>query len=247
MINRFAAVGLVCVAGLAMSASAQTTFNNSVTPNWQPGTGIPNAGFVTNDNVGAAVQTGLTSFYRFGVRNPGDFALRDSLTANTYTYRSGESFTDGTATSVAPGTAAWNFSWHINLNTTPGGSLGQNFTNNTVLLTIDWDPTAGVDQRTYNLSTLLVGAGAGSLTFLQSSQNPGFSFWDSAAWLAGTGSTARTAPFNPNALGTYRMQLDIIRGGNNISSTEMFVNVVPGPGAAALLGLGGLAMGRRRR
>lgn len=245
--NHSSMVGVVAVAGLAMAASAQTVFDNAVTPNWSPGTGIPNAGFVTNDNVAFATQTGLTSFYRFGVRNPGDFALRDSLTANTYTYRAGESFTDGTATTVATGTAAWNFSWHVNLNTTGGGSIGQNFANNTVLLTIDWDPSAGVDQRTYNLSTLMVGSGVGSLTLLQSSQNPGFSFWDSASFLALTGTTARTAPFNPNALGTYRMQLDVVRGGTTISSAEMFVNVVPTPGAAALLGLGGLAMGRRRR
>jgi hypothetical protein len=237
---------IMIVAGLAAAASAQTVFNTSVTPNWSPGSGIPNAGFVTNDNVPLLVQTGLTSFYRFGVRGPGDFTLRDSLTANTYTYRAGESYTDGTASAFAPGTASWNFSYHINLNTSGGGSIGQNFTNNTVLLTVDWDPTPGVNTRTYNLSTGMIGSGLGSFTLLQQSQNPGFSFWNDPVFLAATGSTAR-GTFDPNALGTYRFQLDIIRGGVNISSSEMFVNVVPTPGAAALLGLAGLAATRRRR
>lgn len=231
---------------LAAAASAQTAYDNSVTPNWSPGSGIPNAGFVTNDNVPLSVQTGLTSFYRFGVRGPGDFALRDSLTANTYTYRAGESYTNGSATTLAPGTAAWNFSWHVNLNTTGGGSIGQTFANNTVLLTIDWDPTAGVNERTYTLTPTVVAVFGGSSTLSQSSQNPGFSFWNDPSFLSATGSTARGV-FDPNALGTYRIQVDVIRGGNNISSSEMFINVVPTPGAAALLGLAGLTATRRRR
>ena len=235
---------------IAAAASAQTIYDTSVTPNFSPGAGIPNAGFVVNNNVPLLVQTGLTSNYRFGIRQPngpGDTILRNSLVNNVYTFDAGESYTNGAATAIDAGRAAWNFSYSINLNTSGGGSIGQNFNNNTVLLTIDWDPTAGVDQRTYNYSSLLSTIGLGSLTSLQDSQNFGFGFWDDPTFLARTGSTARTTSFNPFALGTYRVQLDVIRGGNNISSTEMFVNIVPTPGAAALLGLASLAATRRRR
>lgn len=235
----------------ALAAQAQTMYNNSVTPNWTIGSGQPNAGFVTNDNSALNVQTGLSSFYRWGIRGPGDFTLRDSLVNNVYTYRNGEAYTDSTGTTFATGLAAYAFSYHANLNTTGGGSLGQNLANNTVLLTIDWDPTAGVDQRTYNFSQAAVATfgvgGASSITLLQGTENLGFGFWDNPAFLAATGSTARTSAFNPFALGTYRIQMDIIRGGNNISSSEMFINVVPTPAAASLLGLGMVAAGRRRR
>ncbi|HYD00704.1 MAG TPA: hypothetical protein VEB22_05705 [Phycisphaerales bacterium] len=233
------------VLALAVGASAQTVYDTSVTPTFFPGTGIPNANFVVHNNVPAEVQTGLTSFYRFGVRGPGDNALRDSLTLNTYSYRNGNAYTDGSATTIAPGTAAWNFSYHINLNTNTQQSNGQNFFNNLVLLTIDWDPTAGVDQRTYNMSALMQAGGAGSLSLLQDSQNPGFSFWNDPIFLAISGAAPRF--FDPNATGTYRFQLDVIRGGTPVSSTEMFVNVTPTPGAAALFGLGTLAAFRRRR
>ncbi len=243
----------VSIAALVCSAAgAQTVYDTSVTPTFFPGAGIPNANFVVNNNVPLQLQTGLTSFYRFGVRGPGDNVLRDSLTdsspgvTNLYTYRSGESYTDGSAVTLAAGTAAWNFSYHINLNTNTAQSNGQNFTNNTVLLTIDWDPTAGVNLRTYNFSSYLVAVGGGSLSLLQDSQNLGFSFWNDPTFLALTGSTAHGA-FDPTALGTYRIQLDVIRGGGNVSSSEMFVNIVPTPGAAALLGIGGLMAARRRR
>lgn len=240
-------VTAVSVAALACSmASAQTVYDTSVTPTFFPGAGIPNANFVVNNNLPAQLQTGLTSFYRYGVRGPGDTILRDSLTTNVYTYRSGESYTDGSAVAFAPGTASWNFSFHVNLNTNAGQSNGQNFTNNTVLLTIDWDPTAGVNQQTYNFSAYMIAVGAGSFGLLQDSQNPGFSFWNDPGFLALTGAGNHGA-FDPNALGTYRLQLDVVRAGNTISSSEMFVNVVPAPGAAALAGVGGLAALRRRR
>lgn len=241
--NRITTAALT-VSALAAAASAQTVYDTSVTPGWFVGSGQPNANFVVSNNAGADVQTGLSSFYRYGVRNPGDNALRDSLVNNVYTYRNGEAFTDGTATTVATGTAAWNFNFHANLAVSaPGNTVSTSL----VLLTIDWDPTAGTDLRTYNYSNLYALLGGPNLSLVQGSENLGFSYWTNGAFLAITGSTAPSAPFNPFATGTYEFNLTVMNGGVVSSSVDMFVNVVPTPGAAAALGLGGLAAMRRRR
>jgi hypothetical protein len=246
MIKAFT-LSTLALSALAGGALAQTSYNTPITPGWFPGTGQPNSAFVANNNVPLSAQTGLSSFYRWGIRGPGDFTLRDSLVVDTYTYRAGESYTDGTASAFQAGTASWNFSYHVNLNTLGTGSIGQNLANNTVLLTIDWDPGVGVDTRTYNFSTYATSLGLGSLTLIQDSLNFGFAFWDNPTFLAATGSTARTSAFDPNALGTYRITLDVIRGGNNISSVTEYINIVPTPGAATLAGLGLLGALRRRR
>lgn len=243
------AIALFTAACAATAASAQTTYDTSVTPGWFVGSGQPNANFVVNDNGAEGAQTGLSSFYRYGVRNPGDYTLRDSLVGNVYTYRNGESFTDGTATANAPGTAAWNFNFHFNLDTT--GTSGHALGNTATLLAIDWDPTAGVDSHTYDLSFLygaVVGLGPDA-TLLQDSWNLGFDFWNDPDFLSVTGGTAHVTPFDPNATGQYTFHLATFDYTTNTvtSSVDMVVNVVPTPGSAALIGAGLLAIGRRRR
>ena len=246
MINRISSVAVLCLfagAAHAGTAGGGTQYDQPVNPGWFVGSGMPNANFVINDNAGT--QTGLNAHYRFGIRNPGDFATHDALVLNHYTFRSGESFTDGTATANAAGTAAWNIRFHANLNTS--GGTPYNIGNSTVLLTIDWDPGVLTNIHSYNLSTAAMALGApATTTLIQDSQNLGFSFWNDPGFLAISGGTAHGA-FDPNALGTYTVNLSIINGGNTLSSVDMFVHVVPAPGAAALLGLGTLTLSRRRR
>lgn len=211
-------ITIVSVAALACSmASAQTTYNTSVSPGWYVGAGQPNANFVVNDNTAAGVQTGLSAFYRFD-------GGQNSVSGNTYGFNPGNTYPPSS-------TASWNFNYHANLNTT--GSSGLNLGNTTILLTVDWDPTAGTNMQTYNLTAAYIGALGSSGTLLQDSQNLGFSFWGQ--------------PFDCNATGTYTFNLSILDGqGATLSSADMNV-VVPAPGAAALMGLGGLAVFRRRR
>ena len=226
--NRTSAAVLT-VACFAAAAGAQTTYDTSVSPSWNVGTGQPNANFVVNDDPATGAQTGLSSFYRFD-------GGQNSIVNNTYEFNSGNTYPPST-------TAAWNFNYHANL-----GSNG-NVINNNVLLTIDWDPTAGTDLRTYHLEGLfLILSNNPGLNLLQGSENLGFSYWSDPTFLTITGSTAPSVAFDPNATGTYTFNLTIETiGGTSISSVDMFVNVVPAPGAGAALGLGGLAVFRRRR
>jgi hypothetical protein len=69
--------------------------------------------------------------------------------------------------------------------------------------------------------------------FIQDSQNPVFAPWFTPA-------------FNMNVTGLYTFTLTATSGADTVSQT-MNVNVVPAPGAAALMGLGGLLAVRRRR
>ncbi|MBY0308679.1 MAG: PEP-CTERM sorting domain-containing protein [Phycisphaerales bacterium] len=223
--NRFAITSFAVV-GLCAAAGAQTVYNSAVSPGWFVGTGQPNANFVVNSDNG--VQTGLSSFYRFD-------GGQNSIVNNVYEFNSGNTYPPA-------GTAAWNVNFHAYLG---AGSVA---TSN-VLLTIDWDPTAGTDVHTYNLSPLFAYLSSNNgLNLLQGSENLGFTYWNDPGFLALTGGTAPAVPFNPNSTGTYTFNLTITDlSGNAQSSVDMIVNVVPAPGAAAALGLGGLAALRRRR
>lgn len=217
-------IAIAAALALVSAAGAQTVFNTSVTPSWDVGLGQPNTNFVVNNNTTAGVQLGFSSFYRFA-------GGQDFIDNNTY------GFQPGPFDVANPSLAKWNANWHINLDTT--GSSGLNLGNTTVELTIDWDPTAGINTRTYNLSAIAIGQSAAnaSLSLTQASQNLGFSFW-----------SAIGAPvtFDPNAVGTYEFTLSASQGSSVLSSVQMFVQV-PTPGSAAVLGMAGVIAARRRR
>lgn len=210
--NRFAFVTVPAI--LAAAASAQTVYNTTLGIPFSVGTGNTNANFAVN-TAAPGIELGLSSIYRFtGGQN--------SISGNIYEFNAGNTFPPVT-------TAAWNFNYSANLNTT--GSTGLNLGNTTLFLTVDWDPTAGTNIQTYNLSAAY---GGGATTIVQDSQNLGFSFWGQ--------------PFSNTALGQYVFTLSAVDNvGTTLSSIDMFVNVVPTPGAAALLGVAGLAATRRRR
>ncbi|MFT3686724.1 MAG: hypothetical protein QM783_17690 [Phycisphaerales bacterium] len=208
--SRFAATAVIVAAACA-AANAQTTYNTSVNPGWFVGTGQPNANFVVNDNPATGTQTGLSSFYRFD-------GGQNSIANNVYEFNSGNTY-------APAGTAAWNFNFHANL----GGN--GNLINNVILLTIDWDPTAGQDLRTYHLEGLfLIASGNPNLNLLQGSENLGFSYWSDPNFLTITGSQAPSVAFDPNATGTYTFNLAVYTlDGGQLSSVDMAVNVVPAP------------------
>src|SRR3569832_23788 len=98
MIRATAAISMTAI--LCAAASAQTSYNTSVSPGWFVGTGQPNANFVVNDNPATGAQTGLSSFYRFD-------GGQNSIVNNVYEFNSGNTYPPAS-------TAAWNFNYHAN-------------------------------------------------------------------------------------------------------------------------------------
>lgn len=227
------------VAAVAGSSSGAIAYNTNVlpaTPNLLVGTGIPNIGFVTDTQNNA--QTGLSAIYRF-------LGGQNYISGNEYGVDSGFS-------AFPPaGSAKWNFLLAANLDV--DGTSGRNLGNTDVFLTIDWDPSAGTDLRTYNYGAAALAFGAPVITpattVLQDSQNLAFSFWSDLTFLGITGSTAPSVSFNPFAEGRYDFTLRIqTQGASPVVLSEVSsVVVVPAPASAALLGLGGLLAARRRR
>lgn len=224
------------VAAVAGSSSGAVAYNTNVlpaTPNLLVGTGIPNIGFVTDTQNNA--QTGLSAIYRF-------LGGQNYISNNEYGVDSGLS------TFPPAGVATWNYLLAANLDI--DGTSGRNLGNTDVFLTIDWDPSAGTDLRTYNYGAAALAAGAPTTTtVLQDSQNLAFSFWSDMTFLALTGSTAPSVSFNPFAEGRYDFTLRIQTQGASptVLSEVSSVVVVPAPASAAMLGLGGLLASRRRR
>ena len=52
---------------------------------------------------------------------------------------------------------------------------------------------------------------------------------------------------NASTLGDWKIKIEVLSGSNILGSQEITVSAVPAPGAMALVGLVGLAGGRRRR
>jgi hypothetical protein len=114
-----------------------------------------------------------------------------------------------------------------------------------VSLSVDFDPSQGVDYTTITLPALawggfmvnpMNGSWSNNTTpfVVADSFNMGFAFWQ----------TLGAPPFNPNIDGTYEINLTAIYLGNVVSSIDITAQVgvggaaVPEPGALALASLG---------
>jgi hypothetical protein len=233
-VSSFATAGVVSQFGTLSTGTSDVSFN--------VGNGIGNNDFwYSNTDVGGkALTLGMKSISYFG-QNP-----------NTE-YKGDGTWEAQAGTNVGPSGSAnaptWNFIWSVTMDgmqpsandnlywsmriTGPNGNWGTTAFG-MAALSGDFPGTPTGDSN-----PVYQNAWVGSFDFLQlSSAQSGATagLWDGLA-------------FDPMANGNYKFELSVFQGQAStspLSTLTMNVNVVPAPGAVALVGLAGLA-GRRRR
>lgn len=207
----------------------------STIPTWNVGTGQYQNNFLLdsapNFAGGGLLEIGQRAVHR-------QSAQLVPLVGNTYTAAAGPQ-TAGEYGAPVTNLARnrWNFDYHIRFD---GGV--QNLDSLTMVITSPIGNT--VTLPFYNMlvanndnvtgGTPWPGGDSQNPAFyIQDSQNPVFTPWF-------------VPTFNMNVTGLYTFTLTAIEGNSSLSQT-MNVNVTPTPGAAALLGLGGIVASRRRR
>ncbi len=183
------------------------------------GSGIPNSNFARSTNASEGIEIGLKAIERF----VGDLPNTD-----------GRYFAQPGISAGPPVGSTWNY------------VLAADFGSRTIAdlqidLAIDFDPAFGSSLFTnVDFTASAISQGFGFLTQVGDSQNLDFDFWQ---LLLG-------APaFDPNAGGEYELVFTVRDPANNfiLAETTNFVEVAPTPGAAAILGLGGVVAMRRKR
>lgn len=236
----------------AGTATAAIEYDQDVTSNAIFGGGNLNGSYTTDRQNG--VEIGLRGKVRHDLVGGGPLNQFNSNGDGTYTFQAG--VPSGQSSPVA----VWSFEWSINSNF--DGTSGYNIGDLTYELGLDTDPTAGTNYTTFDPINDI---------------NPGngMVFWDhsmgnnSTAMGAGVEATDATdyanliasnnlaqqswkahwffSPFDPTVNGQYEIYLSASDGTGEIARSAITINVVPEPGSIALLGLGGLALIRRRR
>jgi len=144
------------------------------------------------------------------------------------------------------GRASWNIDFGYVLPTTvAAGGYG-------IVLNVDFDPGFGSQSWvSLDISQSLTNFFVDGVTSADGgSQNLDFGFWGNST--SGPGMLELDASghivFNADALGEYDANIQVLdASGGLLARADIVVEVVPAPGAAALLGLGGLVATRRRR
>ncbi|MEM7629987.1 MAG: PEP-CTERM sorting domain-containing protein [Planctomycetota bacterium] len=227
-ISIFAATG-VALAGATTGALASDSVS-FLGSNLDPiiGSGISNDNFIIDTDPTSGIELGLKAHNRF----VGDLA------------RSGNVYTADTGTTLSPTNllgSTWNVTWVIDFGGAPGALVYD------IEWLMDFDPSAGSSYATLDVDNTAFFSGDAASTQLGASENALFNFW--GVPFPGFVDASGHIPFDPNAIGTYDSILRIKEKGteNVVAEAQIFVNVVPAPGAVAMLGLGGLLAVRRRR
>ena len=232
----FTSVGIAILAG-ASAAYGTVTYDqdlvspdNTNSPGWYDGTGNPNGGFTVDNENG--IELGLRAKLR---QSP---TVIDSPT-DLYVVPAGQQ-------PSSPGHAAWNYEFSIDLaplGVSSGYTLGDIANSTSLTITnVTTSATATVNPLTYWGDDSGFGI-TGKTTpenatewGAQQSENPMFADFPLAAG------------YDPNAPDLYRFDLTIDNptGPGVLASDTMFVSV-PEPASFSLIGVGALALLKRRR
>jgi hypothetical protein len=212
------------------------------------GTGVGNDGYRMNTSTGpgtAQLLIGIKAHEYLNGNNPAGTSTVSSLsgggswlnvngTTGAYTGNAGEAVNKASWWSAFPANSAtnWGFTWSITLD---GARPAVNAISMNMLITrpngqvstilSGWD----VGTNFYNPGTTTPSA---SNMAWQQNWNPGY--------LAGCGGQA-------SDLGDWKIKITAFSGATVYGEQEITVTAIPAPGALALLGVAGLAGGRRRR
>lgn len=251
------ALTITAIAAAAGIASAGTSFDANVTNNVIFGSGNANGSFTVNQDNG--VELGLRAKVRFDDNNQPQNQF-NSNGDGSYTFNAGLPPTGFGFAAGSTSTATWNFEFSINSDFE--GTSGTKLSGLTYLLSIDFDPAAGVENfQSFdpinlpfadhaigdNNTASGAGTSAGDATqygTLIDGNNVAQNSWNMEFFdNAGAGFS-----FDGRTKGEYVIMLEAFNDeGDVVSMTSITVNVVPMPAAAGMAGLGLLAIGTRRR
>ena len=239
------AIGMVC----AGQTQAALQYDQNVTPGVIMGSGIGNGSFTVDRASG--VELGLRGKTRYNASGVPD-GTYNSNGDGTYTFEAGVAPTQSFPTAV------WSFEWSINSNY---DGTGVNLAGLTYELGVDSDPSAATSFTAFDLingingntgtvywdhsigdnstdqSTDHIAVDEADYASLISTYNVAQNSWKAHWFLAG---------FDPTVNGVYDFYLSASDPSGEVARTEMQIIVVPEPAALSLMGLGGLAMLRRR-
>lgn len=249
-------IGIVAACGLASVAIAGappvTAFDQNVTPGVIFGSGNANGSYTTA--TAGDIEVGLRGKLRYNAMGLPENTF-NSNGDGTYNFNPGGSH---------PTRPEWNFEWSINVNA--GGTGLGHLDGYTYLLGLDADPSAGTNYLTFdpinsinpnngqvwwdhsmgnNSTTAATDVIAGSAAAYAT--NLGQYNVAQNSWNYGFFPVGPLAGFDRNTPGQYSIFLAVYEGSSEIARSSIVINVVPAPGAMALVGLGGLVATRRRR